>query len=72
MAWGGKWPVPLRSPKKLQREIRGNTLEDFYSEGKGEGLSFQELENYNLATTYGTVIADEEGVFDTGNSALDG
>lgn len=50
---------------------QGNTLSDFYTEGKGEGLSFQELEGYNLATTYGTTIADEEGRFSTGNSALD-
>lgn len=50
---------------------KGNTLDDFYTEGKGEGLSFQELEGYNLATTYGTTIADEKGVFSTGNSVLD-
>lgn len=49
----------------------GDTLSDYYTEGKGEGLSFQELDGYNLATTYGTVIEGEEG-FDTGNSALEG
>lgn len=49
---------------------QGNNLSDFYTEGKGEGLSFQELEGYNIATTYGTTIADQEGRFSTGNSAL--
>ena len=38
---------------------QGNNLSDFYTEGKGEGLSFQELEGYNIATTYGTTIADK-------------
>jgi alkaline phosphatase len=49
---------------------QGNTLSDYYTEGKGQGLSFQELEGYNLTTTYGTTIADQEGRFSTGNSAL--
>lgn len=44
----------------------------FYTSGKGQGLSFQNLNGYALATTYGTTIADEARVFDTGNSALDG
>lgn len=47
----------------------GNTLSDYYTEGKGQGLSFQELEGYHLATTYGTTIANQEGRFSTGNSA---
>ncbi|WP_353929417.1 alkaline phosphatase [Okeanomitos corallinicola TIOX110] len=41
-----------------------------YTTGKGEGLSFQNLENYALATTYGTTIAPGNGVFKTSNSAL--
>jgi alkaline phosphatase len=44
---------------------------DFYSSGKGSGLSFQNLANYALATTYGTTIAPANGKFSTGNSALD-
>ncbi|MGI8502896.1 MAG: alkaline phosphatase [Hassallia sp.] len=44
----------------------------FYTSGTGEGLNFQTLENYTLATTYGTTIADSRGVYSTGNSALDG
>jgi alkaline phosphatase len=41
-----------------------------YSSGQGEGLSFQTLDNYALATTYGTTIAAGEGFFSTANSAL--
>ena len=44
----------------------------FYSSGKGEGLNFQTLSNYALATTYGTTIARPNGTFSTGNGALDG
>lgn len=44
----------------------------FYQSGKGQGLSFQELEGYALATTYGTTIRGTSGVFNTGNSALTG
>lgn len=58
--------------KAVQEGKSGDTLKDFYTQGKGEGLSFQQLEGYQLATTYGTTIADEEGRFSTGNSALDG
>ncbi|MFO5474092.1 MAG: alkaline phosphatase, partial [Dolichospermum sp.] len=43
-----------------------------YNSGRGEGLSFQTLENYALATTYGTTIAPGNGVFSTNNSALSG
>ncbi|AFZ57080.1 alkaline phosphatase [Anabaena cylindrica FACHB-243] len=41
-----------------------------YTSGKGEGLSFQTLDNYALATTYGTTVAPGNGVFNTSNSAL--
>ncbi|MCV3213628.1 alkaline phosphatase [Plectonema radiosum NIES-515] len=44
----------------------------FYTSGQGEGLNFQTLENYTLATTYGTTIADGRGIYSTGNSAVDG
>jgi alkaline phosphatase len=43
----------------------------FYTSGQGTGLSFQNLQNYGLATTYGTTIAPANGVFSTSNSALD-
>ena len=33
-----------------------------YNSGKGEGLSFQTLDHYALATTYGTTIAPGDGV----------
>ncbi|MEM8831903.1 MAG: esterase-like activity of phytase family protein [Cyanobacteria bacterium P01_G01_bin.19] len=46
---------------------QGNTLEDFYTEGRGEGLSFQELEGYTHATTYSTIIDGDKG-----NSAFEG
>lgn len=42
-----------------------------YPQGKGRGLSFQNLSGYALATTYGTTIQGVDGVFSTGNSALD-
>lgn len=42
-----------------------------YTSGKGSGLSFQNLAGYTYATTYGTTIAGGDGVFNTGNSALD-
>lgn len=43
----------------------------FYQNGKGRGLSFQNLAGYALMTTYGTTIQGTNGVFSTGNSALD-
>jgi alkaline phosphatase len=42
-----------------------------YDQGKGRGLSFQNLSGYGLVTTYGTTILGEDGTFSTGNSALD-
>ena len=45
----------------------GATLTDFYTEGKGTGLSFQRLENYAIATTSNTFIDGDKG-----NSALKG
>ncbi|MBD2096114.1 alkaline phosphatase [Trichocoleus sp. FACHB-591] len=55
--------------KQIQQGQIGTKLSDFYTEGKGEGLSFQGLKNYAIATTYGTTIPNQEGVYSTGNSA---
>ena len=45
----------------------GDTLADFYTEGVGTGLPFQNLEGYTLATTGGTFIDGSKS-----NSALQG
>ncbi|MBN3876120.1 MAG: esterase-like activity of phytase family protein [Nostoc sp. JL23] len=58
--------------KEIQNSKTGANLSDFYTQGKGQGLNFQTLQGYGLATTYGTTIADNNGVFSTANSALDG
>lgn len=58
--------------QQIQEGKTGSTLNDFYTENKGQGLNFQNLTNYTLATTYGTTIADSQGVFSTGNTALTG
>ena len=54
-----------RMESRLMRA--GMTLDDFYTEGKGSGLSLQELEGFALATTYETTI---DGL--KTNSALQG
>jgi alkaline phosphatase len=43
-----------------------------YNSGKGAGLNFQKLSGYTFATTYGTILPDNEGKFSTRDSALDG
>jgi alkaline phosphatase len=53
--------------KMINEGHEGATLTDFYTEGVGEGLSFQELDGYAIATTATTYI---EGNKD--NSALEG
>jgi alkaline phosphatase len=53
--------------KQIDAGHEGTTLDDFYTEGIGEGLSFQELESYTSATTYSAIV---EG--DPSNSALEG
>jgi alkaline phosphatase len=58
--------------KEIQNGKTGANLSDFYTQGKGQGLNFQTLQGYGLSTTYGTTIAGSNGVFSTGNSALDG
>ncbi len=57
--------------KRIAAGEQGNTLSNFYTAGKGQGLSFQNLANYGIVTTYGTTIAGSDGRFNTGNSALD-
>jgi len=37
----------------------GRTLSDYYTEGKGSGLSFQDLEGYALVTTSTTVLQSQ-------------
>ncbi len=53
--------------KQITQGKTGATLTDFYTEGKGSGLSFQELDNYAIATTSGTYIDGDKS-----NSALKG
>jgi len=38
--------------------FQGRTLDDYYTEGKGSGLSYQELEGFALVTTTTTVIQE--------------
>jgi alkaline phosphatase len=38
--------------------FRGRTLDDYYTEGKGSGMSFQELDGYALMTTTTTVTQE--------------
>ncbi|WZI67081.1 MAG: hypothetical protein HEQ19_00555 [Gloeotrichia echinulata CP02] len=56
--------------KQIQNGKTGDTLNDFYTAGKGTGLNFQTLTGYGLATTYGTTIAGSNGIYNTSNSAL--
>ena len=53
--------------KMINEGAEGDTLTDFYTEGVGEGLSFQELEGYAISTTSNTYIDGDKG-----NSALQG
>ncbi|MGD1805461.1 alkaline phosphatase [Dapis sp. BLCC M126] len=53
--------------KQINEGSEGNTLSDFYTEGVGEGLSFQELEGFSLVTTSNTYIDGNKS-----NSALQG
>ncbi|MBV6622954.1 MAG: alkaline phosphatase [Rivularia sp. (in: Bacteria)] len=53
--------------KQITQGKTGATLTDFYTEGKGTGLSFQELDKYAIATTSGTYIDGDKS-----NSALKG
>ena len=53
--------------RMINEGAQGTALTDFYTEGVGEGLSFQELEGYAIATTSNTYIDGDQG-----NSALEG
>ena len=53
--------------QQINEGAEGNTLDDFYTEGTGTGLSFQNLEGYAIATTGGTYIDGDKS-----NSALVG
>jgi alkaline phosphatase len=55
----------------IDRGNAGKTLKDFYVRGKGSGLNMQTLQNYALATTYGTTIAGKDGKYSSNQSALD-
>eukprot|EP00967_Tisochrysis_lutea_P144219 scaffold269003_cov30-Tisochrysis_lutea.AAC.3 len=53
----------------------GRSLADYYTEGKGEGLSFQNLPGYGIVTTSAMVIQEaSEGAFysPSGQSMLEG
>ncbi|MEM7581619.1 MAG: alkaline phosphatase, partial [Cyanobacteria bacterium P01_A01_bin.80] len=47
--------------KQINEGATGNTLSDFYTEGTGTGLSFQELEGYTISTTSNTYIDGSKG-----------
>ncbi len=53
--------------KAINEGATGDTLSDFYTEGKGSGLVLQSLENFEIATTSATYIDGSKN-----NSALDG
>lgn len=53
--------------KQINEGATGDTLGDYYVEGVGSGLGFQELDGYALATTIGTYIDGSKE-----NSALKG
>ena len=53
--------------QQIDAGATGNTLSDFYTEGVGTGLPFQNLEGYAIATTGGTYIDGDKD-----NSALKG
>ena len=42
--------------QQINEGAQGNTLGDFYTEGVGTGLSFQNLDGYAISTTGGTYI----------------
>jgi alkaline phosphatase len=57
--------------KSIDRGKAGKTLADFYTQGRGNGLNMQKLQGFALSTTYGTIIAGNDGKFSGNNSALD-
>jgi alkaline phosphatase len=57
--------------KAMSEGKSGNTLKDFYTQGRGAGLNMQTLKGYALGTTYGTTISDSTGKYSSNHSALD-
>eukprot|EP01025_Chloroclados_australasicus_P031906 TRINITY_DN3230_c0_g1_i4.p1 TRINITY_DN3230_c0_g1~~TRINITY_DN3230_c0_g1_i4.p1 ORF type:complete len:599 (-),score=107.25 TRINITY_DN3230_c0_g1_i4:739-2535(-) len=47
--------------KRIMDGEAGTTLADFYTEGKGSGLSFQTIENMAITTTANTYIDGDKG-----------
>ncbi|DAC23877.1 MAG TPA: alkaline phosphatase [Candidatus Thalassarchaeaceae archaeon] len=41
---------------QINSGIQGNLLTDFYTSGKGNGLTMQELSGFQIATTYSTTV----------------
>lgn len=56
---------PRITNAEIALRFDGRTLDDFYTEGKGFGTSYQKLEGYTIATTGNTYIDGNKG-----NSAL--
>ena len=56
---------PNLSDAEVAKRFEGRTLNDYYTEGKGSGTSYQNLDNYAIATTGNTYIAGSKT-----NSAL--
>jgi alkaline phosphatase len=54
----------------IKKGRQGNSLTDFYTQGKGFGLNMQKLKGYALATTYGTTVAGADGIYSNNLSAL--
>jgi alkaline phosphatase len=54
--------------KQIDAGHSGTTLADFYTGGKGQGLSFQTLSNFTSASTYSAIVEGENdrGVYCTG------
>jgi alkaline phosphatase len=70
---GMGWEIARSAAIKnsIDRGKPGNTLSDFYTQGRGYGLNMQTLKGYALSTTYGTTVADSQGKYSSNNSALD-
>ena len=56
---------PNITDEEIAARFQGRTLDDYYTEGKGTGTSYQDLENYAIATTGNTYIDGDKS-----NSAL--
>ena len=51
----GGCPAPANE-EVVRKAFQGRTLSDYYTEGKGQGLSFQSLEGYALVTNSAVVV----------------